>query len=111
MFAQFANHIQTVIPTIPTRATALPHLHSPKLKLRLRLYTRHDLFIRIKSFTMCRRRCPLPRPQYYWSTAQYITQQRRNAMGVGLMMEADLDPTEHASHWILQGVTLVQNIE
>ena len=41
----------------------------------------------------------------------YITQQRRNAMGVGLMMEADLDTTEHASHWILQGVALVQNIE
>ena len=41
----------------------------------------------------------------------YITQQRRNAMGVGMMMEADLDTTEHASHWILQGVALVQNIE
>ena len=41
----------------------------------------------------------------------YITQQRRNAMGVGLMMDADLDSTEHASHWILQGVALVQNID
>ena len=41
----------------------------------------------------------------------YITQQRRNAMGVGMMMEADLDTSEHASHWILQGVALVQNIE
>ena len=41
----------------------------------------------------------------------YITQQRRNAMGVGMMMDADLDTGEHASHWILQGVALVQNIE
>jgi dynein heavy chain len=41
----------------------------------------------------------------------YITQQRRNAMGVGLMMETDLDSSEHLSHWILQGVALTQNIE
>ena len=41
----------------------------------------------------------------------YITQQRRNAMGVGMMMEADLDTTEHASHWVLQGVALVQNTD
>ena len=25
--------------------------------------------------------------------------------------EADLDTNEHASHWILQGVALVQNID
>ena len=41
----------------------------------------------------------------------YITQQRRNAMGVGLMMEADLDTVEHYSHWILQGVALVLNTD
>ena len=41
----------------------------------------------------------------------YITQQRRNAMGVGLMMEADLDTSEHASHWVLQGVALVLNTD
>ena len=41
----------------------------------------------------------------------YITQQRRNAMGVGLMMEADLDTADHASHWVLQGVALVLNID
>ena len=41
----------------------------------------------------------------------YITQQRRNAMGVGLMMEADLDTPDHASHWVLQGVALVLNID
>ena len=41
----------------------------------------------------------------------YITQQRRNAMGVGLMMEADLDTNEHKSHWILQGTALVLNTD
>ena len=41
----------------------------------------------------------------------YITQQRRNAMGVGMMMECDLDSDEHSSHWILQGVALVLNID
>jgi len=41
----------------------------------------------------------------------YITQQRRNAMGVGMMMEADLDTREHSSHWVLQGVCLVLNTD
>jgi len=41
----------------------------------------------------------------------YITQQRRNAMGVGMMMEADVDTTEHDSHWVLQGVALVMNTD
>jgi len=41
----------------------------------------------------------------------YITQQRRNAMGVGMMMEADLDTNEHTSHWILQGTALVLNTD
>jgi len=41
----------------------------------------------------------------------YITQQRRNAMGVGMMMEADLDTREHSSHWILQGTALVLNTD
>jgi dynein heavy chain len=41
----------------------------------------------------------------------YITQQRRNAMGVGMMMDCDLDTDEHESHWVLQGVALVQNID
>ena len=41
----------------------------------------------------------------------YITQQRRNAMGVGMMMEADLDTREHSSHWVLQGVALVLNTD
>merc|ERR1711998_268684 len=41
----------------------------------------------------------------------YITQQRRNAMGVGMMMEADLDTDEHESHWVLQGTALCLNID
>jgi dynein heavy chain len=41
----------------------------------------------------------------------YITQQRRNAMGVGLMMDADLDTREHSSHWVLQGVALALNTD
>ena len=41
----------------------------------------------------------------------YITQARRNAMGVGLMMDTDVDTDEHTSHWILQGVALCLNID
>lgn len=40
-------------------------------------------------------------------TPVYTTSQRRNAMGVGLVFEADLNTSEHISHWILQGVCLV----
>jgi len=40
----------------------------------------------------------------------YVTQQRRNAAGVGLVFEADLDTTEHSSLWVLQGVALCLNI-
>ncbi|KAI3386976.1 hypothetical protein SNEBB_002464 [Seison nebaliae] len=39
----------------------------------------------------------------------YITSDRRNAMGVGLVFEADLHTREHCSHWILQGVCLTLN--
>uniref|UniRef100_A0A383W4S5 Dynein-1, subspecies f n=1 Tax=Tetradesmus obliquus TaxID=3088 RepID=A0A383W4S5_TETOB len=41
----------------------------------------------------------------------YVTQARRNAMGVGLVFEADLASEMHASHWVLQGVALVLNID
>ena len=40
----------------------------------------------------------------------YITQQRRNAMGVGLVFEADLTTKEHQSHWVLEGVCVCMNI-
>jgi hypothetical protein len=37
-----------------------------------------------------------------WCSPVYVTQQRRNAAGVGLVFEADLDTTEHSSLWVLQ---------
>ena len=46
-----------------------------------------------------------------FKTPVYVTQARRNAMGVGLVMEADLATDEHASHWTLQGVALTLNID
>ncbi|XP_067862341.1 dynein axonemal heavy chain 10 [Heptranchias perlo] len=39
----------------------------------------------------------------------YTTSMRRNAMGVGLVFEADLFTTKHISHWVLQGVCLTLN--
>jgi len=44
-------------------------------------------------------------------TPVYVTQNRKNAMGVGLVFEADLHTEEHLSHWILQGVCMVLNID
>ena len=44
-------------------------------------------------------------------TPVYVTQERRNAMGVGLVFEADIPTKEHPSHWILQGVSLCLNID
>ena len=49
--------------------------------------------------------------QNTFRTPVYVTQDRRNAMGVGLVFEADLDSLEHESHWILQGVALCLNID
>ena len=40
-------------------------------------------------------------------TPVYITQQRRNAMGVGLVFEANLTTKEHFSVWVLQGVGML----
>ncbi|XP_074463065.1 dynein axonemal heavy chain 10 [Larus michahellis] len=42
-------------------------------------------------------------------TPVYTTSQRRNAMGLGLVFEADLYTTKHISHWVLQGVCLTLN--
>lgn len=42
-------------------------------------------------------------------TPVYTTTQRRNAMGVGLVFEADLKTQDHNSFWILQGVCLILN--
>lgn len=44
-------------------------------------------------------------------TPVYVTQSRKNAMGVGQVFIADLKSAEHPSHWILQGVALVLNVD
>ncbi|TMW57276.1 hypothetical protein Poli38472_003201 [Pythium oligandrum] len=49
--------------------------------------------------------------QNTFRTPVYVTQMRRNAMGVGLVFEADLYSQEHASHWVLQGVALSLNTD
>nr|KAF6268323.1 dynein axonemal heavy chain 10 [Myotis myotis] len=47
--------------------------------------------------------------QNTFRTPVYTTSTRRNAMGVGLVFEADLFTTRHISHWVLQGVCLTLN--
>ncbi|XP_078467787.1 dynein axonemal heavy chain 10-like [Lampetra planeri] len=42
-------------------------------------------------------------------TPVYVTSMRRNAMGEGLVFEADLHTSQHMSHLILQGVCLTLN--
>ena len=42
-------------------------------------------------------------------TPVYVTPMRRNAMGVGLVFEADLFTNDHSSHWVLTGVSLSLN--
>ncbi|XP_009082982.1 PREDICTED: dynein heavy chain 10, axonemal, partial [Acanthisitta chloris] len=44
-------------------------------------------------------------------TPVYTTSLRRNAMGLGLVFEADLYTTKHISHWVLQGVCLTLNAD
>lgn len=39
----------------------------------------------------------------------YVTSDRKNAAGVGMVFEADLDTKDHSSHWTLQGAALVLN--
>lgn len=50
-------------------------------------------------------------PQNTLRTPVYTTSLRRNAMGVGLVFEADLFTTMHISHWVLQGVCLLLNAD
>jgi dynein heavy chain len=42
-------------------------------------------------------------------TPVYVTSDRRNAAGVGLVFEADLASRHHQSHWILESVALILN--
>ena len=39
----------------------------------------------------------------------YVTRNRRNAAGVGLVMEVNLTTNRHVSHWILESVAIVLN--
>jgi dynein heavy chain len=41
----------------------------------------------------------------------YITQLRKNAMGVGMVFEADIKSKRHESHWVLQGVAMMLNTD
>lgn len=45
-----------------------------------------------------------------FKTPLYVTQGRRNAMGQGLVFDADVASLEHSSHWVLQGVALTLNV-
>lgn len=49
--------------------------------------------------------------QNTFRTPVYVTSLRRNAMGVGLVFEADLGTAEHVSHWVLQGACLIMNTD
>lgn len=44
-------------------------------------------------------------------TPVYMTQDRKNRMGVGMIFVADLRTEEHPSHWVLQGVACVLNVD
>jgi dynein heavy chain len=46
-----------------------------------------------------------------FKTPVYVTQDRRNAMGVGLVFDADIKSKRHSSHWVLQGVALCLNTD
>ncbi|CAF4829118.1 unnamed protein product [Rotaria sp. Silwood1] len=47
----------------------------------------------------------------YLRTPVYVTSDRRNAMGVGLVFEASLYSKKDLSHWILNGVCLLLNTD
>ncbi|XP_026670097.1 dynein heavy chain 10, axonemal [Ceratina calcarata] len=51
------------------------------------------------------------RLQNTFATPVYTTSNRRNAMGEGMVFEANLTTTEHTSHWVLQGVCLILNTD
>jgi dynein heavy chain len=42
-------------------------------------------------------------------TPLYVTSDRRNAAGVGMVMEMDVASDKHPSHWILESAALVLN--
>lgn len=44
-------------------------------------------------------------------TPCYVTQDRQNAMGKGLVFVADIKTDKHISHWVLQGASLCLNTD
>jgi len=73
------------------------------------VFTRvYSLYSR-NSDIQCKCICIISQNQF--RTPVYTTSERRNAMGVGLVFEADLATTDHISHWVLQGVCLVLNTD
>ena len=44
-------------------------------------------------------------------TPVYVTQNRKNAVAVGQVFVTDLKTPERPSHWIIQGVALVLNVD
>ena len=50
------------------------------------------------------------RTQNMLETPIYLTQKRRDSMGVGYVTKAYLETTEHRSFWVLQGVAITMNI-
>jgi len=50
------------------------------------------------------------RTQNMLETPIYLTQKRRDSMGVGYVTKAYLETTEHRSFWVLQGVAISMNI-
>lgn len=77
------------------------------IKLSTHLCTLYglDIFFLVSVISLCFG------PQNTMRTPVYTTSMRRNAMGVGLVFEADLSTTLHLSHWVLQGVCLCLNTD
>lgn len=79
-------------------------IEAHRLKLVVSFYKQLSMRLRLMS-------CAFTFLQNTLRTPVYTTSNRRNAMGVGLVFEADLATTEHISHWVLQGVCLLLNTD
>lgn len=44
-------------------------------------------------------------------TPVYITQERNNVSGNGIIFDAHIPTDDHQSHWVLQSVALVLNVD
>lgn len=94
-----------ILKVIPTEARLLRLQVGTTCTTRVLYYTLHHYFNRISSLV-----CIFVL-QNTLRTPVYTTSLRRNAMGVGLVFEADLFTTMNYSHWVLQGVCLCLNAD